>query len=230
MSESKKNEKLNVKETQILEAFRMDQYEYEEQSKIVYVMLNRDWALEKVMTLSWVLKECQSFTEIDTYMDLFDMLEEKRVDKLTDVYRSLLYPTARQVFKLKPVRIITEVMNTIRHERLNIESIVRIVNAYNNLGPDNAEECIIKALRIMDKLARVNDHRRDDIECAVLICQSPRAICQIMELIQRGCPIELTESILTRYKYDSRAQSRALEKEIIRRRVIGSIRDEYSYL
>lgn len=222
---------ITERDEQILNVFR-SHYSCENQAKMTYVMLHRNWTFEKVQELEWVLKKCDSFAEIDTYMNLFEVLENIPVElrgRHKETFANLVNHVS--AFKLRSVRIVTEVMNVIRHGNVAIGHIVKIVNAFDRLpSVDDIEECVIKALRIADKLARGNDHRREEIERAVLLARSPRAMCQVMELIQRGCPPELVESLLTRYRNDTSAQSRVLEKEIIRRRVIGSIRDEYSYL
>lgn len=230
MSESKKNTtkaaSITDREEQLLKIFRT-YYGHDQQAKMTYVMTYFDWSFEKIEKIALLLKKTKTFTEIDACVDLVEILEaipSKRDDKETLMTLACAYNG-----NIRSLRIFNEIRSSIGSGELSIDDIVEVLNSFNHLNDVVGEECIIKALRIIGKIKHRHSHTCD-IKRAILMCHSPYTMRQVMELSQRGCAPEVIESILVRYRSDGSAQRRALEKEILRRRLIGSIRDDYSYL
>lgn len=238
MSESKKNT-LTKSEENMLKIFRLKSKSTAERIKLAYVVMEKGWTLEKAQEFLWVLEKTSSLDAIDTYIELYESLEKYRehyswdyeyrqLPSLSETYSTLLHSS--EAGKLRSSHVIKEVIRSIEcnPDPDSIELIIEVVTGFNKLNVAEEDRCIVKVLKILNKMSNCKYSERADLVWLLIFCKSHVVIQQAMELWERDCPYKCIDQLIYLGRESAASQSRLLSRELLKRRLLGTVRSVYS--
>lgn len=190
------------------------QYGTKEQAKMVY-LLSHVYELEEAKLIYNYCKELESFEHIDAVATLYSCIKSSFDMDNFRKFVADVYGTTRKAETLD------EIVKCLRYD-LGADRVGKFVDTFSN-----DEEMLLSALRIARRI--FNMHAEEDLYNIVLQCKSKPAMIAALELYQRGSSYEEVAAILLRYRYNGGSQVTALKQEILKRKIAGTIRDNFRY-
>ena len=217
MANNKNDETKKVGVNELLEYVDkvFPQYSTKDKGKMIY-LLNWTYDLDETKKIFRYCNKCDSFEHIGAVANLYSYLKSHEFDD--DVFVALV---ADYYGNTRKVETLNELINSLRSD-LGIDRIKAIVHEFAS-----CEELIVAALKASRRI--MDTHQDSDLYNLILMSKSKGAMIASLELYQRGSCYEEIAAILIRYRHNGDSQTKALKQEILKRRIAGTVRDNFKY-
>ena len=217
-SETKNDNNVEEMKTMIEQVFRY--WSCRDYGALIYIM-NRGYDLEDTEAIYRHISRPSSFGQIDCVAELYQYLKDGKIDKTqfaTIVTES--FGSTRSVESLEAF------LEAFRSD-MEVSQIISIATEFRR-----DEELIISAFKYFRYIKSTMERsaglgHRHTLYDVILACRSSEAMKISITLFKRGAMIEEIISILHRFIGNGESQVKALKQENLKRRIAGTIRDDF---
>ena len=221
-NETKEKKIMSADITEMLTKAFGNQISATDKVSMVYLTEVMGCTIDKAKELLPVVKLADSFDTLNVLVGFYNYLVNNNFDK--EYFMDLVRTGYYGAYKARSKEVIEEMKAALRAD-LGMDYVRQCVDRFKD-----DEECIIKAFKIVRKVIRDNGYEAGNIKRLLLLTHDEKTMNAVMRLYQRAAMVEEIESILVHYRFNAAGQYSALKKEITKRRILGTVRDEFMFL